>query len=91
MQKQIQKLIKIAKKALGDKDLIEIAAGKEAPVVWLKVDDNYAIIIEQNIVLRYESFESSFLAYATSFSVFNISWLSIMKVISDLSVFCQLL
>ena len=73
-------LIKITKKALGDKDLIAIAEGKETPILWLKCYNSFAIIIEQKIVLRYESFKSSFLAYASSFSVFNISWLSIIKV-----------
>ena len=65
----------------SEKDLLTMARAQESPVIWIKIDaENFAVIVDHNIILRYKTFESSLLAYVGSFSVFNISWYTIKKV-----------
>jgi hypothetical protein len=67
--------------AMDDEDLCQFASGYEDPVLWVQVDDEFAVILEHSIVLRYPTYEESFMVYVTSFSVFNISWSTIIQVL----------
>ena len=67
--------------AMDDEDLCQFASGYEDPVLWVQVDDEFAVILEHSIVLRYPTYEESFMVYVTSFSVFNVSWSSIIQVL----------
>ena len=42
----------------------------ESPILLVKVDEEYAVILEQSIVLRYKTLAKGFIAYATAFSTF---------------------
>ena len=66
--------------AMDDTELIDMSLAHEAPVIWVKCEDKYSVIIEQSIVLHFESFGSSFFGYIASFSVFNLSWQNLIKV-----------
>ena len=58
------------------KSLHEIHKSYDSPVIWMKVDDvskPYCVILEQEVVIHFASFESSFVGYASAFSTFNIS------------------
>ena len=61
--------------ASGDQELKLDASQREDPIVWYRIDkDSYAVVIESEIVLNFNTYIESFIGYVTSFSVFNVSW-----------------
>ena len=76
-------LLKSPKAAPTENELRTLSKCHELPVVWVEIDENdYAVIIDQTVVLRYDTYAKSFLSYASAFSVFNMSWLTVMQVCS---------
>ena len=74
-------LLKSPKRAPSENDLRTLSKSHESPVIWIEIDENdYAVIIDHAVVLRYDTYEKSFLSYVSAFSVFNISWLTVMRV-----------
>ena len=67
--------------APDEKEIRTISKTYQSPVVWLEISENdYAVVIDQAIVLRYKNYEKSFLSYCAAFSVFNMSWLTVIQV-----------
>ena len=66
-----------------ENELRTLSKCHELPVVFVEIDENdYAVIIDQTVVLRYDTYEKGFLSYVSAFSVFNMSWLTVMQVCS---------
>ena len=64
--------------ASSDKDLKDLSLVQESPIILVKLDnENYGIVIQRKVVLRYKSLATSFAAYVASFAVFNLSWNSV--------------
>ena len=54
-------------------NLIDMAAMEGLPIVWFKIGQNYAIVIEGHVFTQKNEFESFFM-YFTSFSIFCVQW-----------------
>ena len=67
--------------ANDSEDLIaEQARSTGLPVVWLKTNTDWAVVVAGRHVYRQSTMQDSFIAYFASFAMFDIDWCTNVKV-----------